>query len=496
MEFSTNDNELSREAFTELVIIELRKQGVVVDKQLTTNNGGGGLNLLSDSHFTAEKTYRSLLFDQPRAPNKGLLLLSIVIEKKCMGYERETKDNLESSQEEWLKISSQFVKGVCSIVNTQPCKESSRLCSALFVDCVYTSMFAGKLAAHFNWLELDTLSLALQLNGSYLKEYHAEDVKTWANRVADIAVEFEKQNKHESWKKYLHALRESAGTEAISCASSSVAMTRFEHVLIAYIRCFPTTNDSDLYMEFWDSFAGLYRDVKKNSTAAGKVCEKALLLLPAITESLNNTDSGGHVRPAFLASALSIVDVILARPNDSVAIKAVTAAGILRFSAVAWAGRQYSNDVFLSSFLLKTALYHDKSCDFLLAIDSVRARAFDPKSLSTVSESCLWPLILSVCSSSANMELSKQAGIVALERFQSLDSKNIAPFVRYLGNPKLLQKLRKWEHVSKLLETIENLRPLRSHETIKDAIDDDNGVLHADYKRVLSGLRGDSGGVD
>lgn len=488
-------DELSREAFTELVIIELKKQGVT-DKQ-----AGNGANLLNaDAQFTAQKTYRALLFDQPRAPNKGLFLLAMVIEKKCLSFEKETKDSLETSQEDdiWLKINESFVNGVCSIVHTQPSKESCRLASALFVDCVYISLFSGKsFPNHLSFLEFDATTLPLYLNGNYLKEYSPDDIKTWANHVADIAIEFEKQNKHETWLKYLHALRESVGTEAVNCATSSSGMLRFDHVLTAFLKCFPTNRNSrELCMEFWDSFAGLYRDVKKNSTAAGKVCERALQLLPTISEALNDADAEKSLRPAYLASALSIADLLVARPSDSAAIKSLTSSGIIRFSAISWGERKFPNDVFLSSFLMKTALYHDKICDFLLAVDSVRTRAFDPLSLSSISESCLWPLVLSACSSSGDSELSKQAGLIALERLQSLDSKNVAPFVRYLGNTKLLQKLKKWEHASKLLEIIETLRPLRSHATVKESIDDDNGILHADYKRVLSGLRGDSGGVD
>ena len=138
-------DELSREAFTELIVSELKRQGVF-DKEKAPS-----LTNANRDKWNAEKTYRALLFDQPRAIPSGLLELALLIEKKVVNEESK-----EETFSDWFVLNTKFKDGVCSIVQTHPSPEASRLASAIFVDCVYF----GLVAANLEWSELDPVVLS------------------------------------------------------------------------------------------------------------------------------------------------------------------------------------------------------------------------------------------------------------------------------------------------------------------------------------------------
>lgn len=497
------DDELSREAFAELVIRELRKQGVTERGPRGSSGSTGGASLLGQSNWTAEKTYKALLFDQPRAPSSGVTALAIVLERKSL-VEEQKEESSSAAEDDWLRVNHAFRDGVCALVSTSPSRETSRLASALFVDCVFASLF-NEPGSNGAWLQLDAMVIASVLSGSFLRDHRPQDMKIWTNRVADIAKQFEKTGKEENYKKYLHALRECVAVEAENCASSTMDMNRFESALDAFMRCAPSNNGDDqssrLLMDFWDSFSGISRDCKKFSLASSKICEKALVLLQTIKDCLLSSDAKS-LRPAFVASALLVVDVMLSK-HDQSALQAVWSAGIVRFACVAWGERAYApHDTFLGSFLLRMAWRSDKACDFMLAVDAVRTRALsEDELLGSQLEKVLWPLVLAICSISSETKTYRaQAASVALRKLESLDGRASGPFFRYLAShPKLLERLRNWEHVDKLLQVVNRLKPVRpvsaadgEQTTEKESVDEDFAKAHATYKRVIAGLRGGS----
>ena len=487
------DDELSREAFAELVIRELKKQGV------TDRPNERGLPLLSQTAWTAERTYRALLFDQPRAPGSGVVALAVALERKASS--EESKDDF-SPADDWLRVNRAFTMGVCSLLSATPSVETSRLASALFVDCVFASFYAND-SSRAEWLEMDGFGIASELAGNYLKDHRPQDLKTWVNRVAEIATRFRKIGEHEKYRKYLHALRECVAVEAESCSCSSVALSRFEVALDALARCAPDEGleDATIIGDYWDTFAGAFRDCRKYSVAGTKIAEKALTLLPFIKVALVSNDLR-ELRPALVASGLSVVDVMLAsRSTQETALRSILAAGIVRFSSVAWGDRVFSpQDAFLGSFLLRIAWRSDKACEFMMAIDSVRSRALSSDSTSGY-ERILWPIVFTVGSScSDTQEYRATASSIALQRLQSMDAKAAGPLFRYLAMyPVLVDKLRRWEHVKDVISILEKQKPVRptqGESTSKDSADEDFAKAHATHKRVLGMLRGDGGSID
>jgi hypothetical protein len=138
----------------------------------------------------------------------------------------------------------------------------------------------------------------------------------------------------------------------------------------------------------------------------------------------------------------------------------------------------------------------------MLALDTFRNRvlaAVDPPN-STPSERALWSLALA-CSVAPATPFQPEAETCALQRLAELNARNAQSFIHYLNqDARVVSIIKRWPHAHRLVAHVETLRPEKPKTESPDAkesvAEDDFARLHAAHKKLLSGLRGGSGGVD
>lgn len=325
--------ELTRDEFTELLVRELRLQGLEsVPPRL--GQGPSSLPLVSTKSWTASKTYQELHMHQARAPQTGLDNLA---------------DALRSASTNEYELTPQLLTSVCSLVHSQQ-PGAANLASAVFITVV------GRTG---------DVELAQRL---------PPGLRLPCAQVPELCQVISKlEHEPNVWRTYLEVLR-----ECLQAGMDTSSPQEFGEMVGEMLRvCFPQHGPPELEYMFVECVAGLFK--QSVVVAGGKHDLKPQFvraLAPAVTRLLLEPSATGNQ----VATCLGLLQLFDLFQDDD---------GVLSFAAQAWADRRFerSGDLFLENFLLVGLWKHGVDLP-----PTAKPRALESSSYTKL----LWPLLFAL----------------------------------------------------------------------------------------------------